>query len=141
MIKIKNTGEFIVDFSVPGTQTAATNKKFFVLPFACILKAIYGKLGTAGTTGSQINDINKNGTTVFSAAAKQTFASTAVDPTYSALSVDPTAFVKGDNVSIDVDSIHTTAAVNLGVILVFQRLRGTGQVAATVTSGVGPENE
>ncbi|MCI0348998.1 MAG: hypothetical protein L0Z53_06190 [Acidobacteriales bacterium] len=124
---------------MPGTQSAGTNKRFFLVPFACRLKAIFGKLGTAGTTGNQVNDINKNGTSIFSGATKLNFATGATAATYGALSADPTDFAKGDVISVDVDSIHTIAAVNLGLVLVLQRSLGPSAVATTLTDTVGPD--
>lgn len=142
MIKFKNVGEERVDFSVPSTQTATNDKKTFLVQYPCQLKALYAKLGTAGVTGNQINDIHKNGTTIFTGATKLTFATTAVAATYDTFAVDPVQFVKGDVITLDVDSIHSgTAAENLNVILILQRLRGTGPVGATITDGIGLDAE
>jgi hypothetical protein len=136
MIRLKNQNEILVDFGVPGTQSAAANKQVFVVPFACQLKAIYGKLGTAGTTGNQINDINKNGTTIFSNATKLTFATGVQAATYGPQTANPTQFAKGDILSLDVDSIHTTPAVNLALVLVLERVNSGAKVSATITDDI-----
>lgn len=122
-IKQRNRDDILVNLSVPGTQSAAVNKQTFVVPFACRLTHIYALLGTAGTTGSQIVDVNKNGTTIFTGATKLTFPSTVAAATYDTFSTDPPVFVKGDRITVDVDSIHTTAAVNLNLLLVLTRSR------------------
>jgi hypothetical protein len=101
----------------PGTQTAAVGKDWdFVLKDGKIVN-VYAILRTAGITGTQIVDLNKNGTTVFGAGTvKISFATTVPTATY-----DPLASLnvaKGDKISIDVDSIHSgTAAVELTVIV------------------------
>jgi hypothetical protein len=136
MIRLKNQNEILVDFGVPGTQSAAANKQVFVVPFACQLKAIYGKLGTAGTTGSQVNDINKNGTTIFSGATKLNFATGVQAATYGPQTANPTQFAKGDILSLDVDSIHTTPAVNLALVLVLERVNSGAKVSATITDDI-----
>ena len=139
MIRNRSTEDFNVQVSIPGTQTAATNKFFLEVPFAGRLKAIKAILGAAGVTGSQVVDVNKNGTTIFSGAGKITFGATTA-PTYAALTADPTEFVKGDNVSVDVDSIHTTAAVNLSIWLVFSRgvSKRAGVLTGAIEDGIGP---
>ena len=139
MIKVRNNGEVLVQLRKAGTQSAANDVDAFVVPFASRISAIYGKLGTAGVTSSQINDINLNGTTIFSASAKQTFATTDVVPSYSALTTDPTVLAKGDIISLDIDSVHSTPGVNLSIWVVLQRLKASGK--AMVSDGIGPENE
>lgn len=141
MIKLRNRSEFLIDLSVPGTQTATTNKRTFVVPFACQIKSIYALLGAAGTTGSQIVEIKKNGTTIFSNATKLTFATTVAAATYGPLTADPTSLAKGDVLTVDVTQIHTTPAVNLNLLIVLQRFRATGLVPATVTGGIGLDAE
>jgi hypothetical protein len=143
MIDVRKQSDFILHLDAPGTQTAATNKAFKILPFACELIGIVSRLGTAGTTGSQVVDLNKNGTTIFSKAAKITFATTVATPT--AFASDETAitapvqFAEGDNVSFDVDSIHTTPAVNFSLVLLFRRtgVGGVKKLGAAQASGIG----
>lgn len=71
--------------------------------------------GTAGTTNSTTIDINKGGTTMFT--TKPTLATTvATSPT--PFTADTTsALALGDKVTIDIDAVQTTAAVDLYVQL------------------------
>lgn len=142
MIKIRNQAELVLDLGVPGTQSATADKQVFVVPFACQLKAIFAKLGTAGVTGSQIIDVNKNGVTIFSNATKLTFATAVQACTYGPFTADPTQFAKGDIITVDVDQIHTTPAKNLALVLVLQRTnRAVGRVTATQTDSIGLDAE
>lgn len=139
MIRTRNRDEFLVDLSVPGTQSAATHKRCFVVPFACTLKGLYSKLGTAGTTSTQITDVNKNGTTIFASATKISNASGSVDPTYGTFTGDPTTFAKGDVITVDVDQINTTPGVNLCILLHLQR--GSNRIGAVQTGSIGADAE
>lgn len=139
-IKLKNTGEFLVALSAPGA--ASVGAKFsFLVPFACQLKAVFGKVRTAGVTGTQNSDIQKNGVSIFSGAGKVDFASGATAAAYGPLSANPTQFVKGDIITLNITAINTTPAVDTSILLVLQRLRGTGPVGAMVTDSVGAEAE
>lgn len=140
MIRSRNVEEFIVDLSVPGTQSAAANKATFLVPFACSLKAIYAKLGTAGITGTQTVDINKNGTTIWDSTPKLSFATTVAAAGYDAFATDPTTFAKGDIIGVDVDAVHSgTAAKDLNLLLVLKR--GGNNVGATQTDTIGADAE
>lgn len=140
IIKIKNVGEFTIKLGLPGN--ASTGLKLVeLIPFACQLKAIYAKSRTAGATGTQTVDVFRNGTTIFSGATLINQATGVTANTYGALTTNPTQFVKGDQVSISVTTVNTTPAVDWVVILVFQRLRGTGAVAAMLGDTVGQEAE
>ena len=140
MIKLRQQEEILVQLDNPKLQAADLNVAQFVVPFACRLKGVLAKLTVAGTTGSMIVDVNKNGTTIFSAAPKITFATTAQEPTYAALTTDPTTFVKNDVISVDVDSVHSTPGEGLSLLVVLQRGKASS-AAATTLGGVGPENE
>jgi hypothetical protein len=141
MIKLRQTEELLVTLNLPGPQTADLNLASFLVPFACRLKAIYAKLTVAGVTLTSIYDVNKNGTTIYS-GTKLTFATTVADPvSYAALTADPTEFVKGDVISVDLDTAHSgTPAEGLVILLVLQRGKAS-RAAETVGGGVGPENE
>lgn len=143
MIKLKNRSQFLVPLNVPGDQTAAVNKAAFLVPFACRLRAIYTALGTAGITGNQDVDINKNGTSILDSANKIRFATTVATPSAGSIDFtsDPITFAKGDVITVDVDAVHSgTAAKNLMINLVLERTTVSGPVATT-TDGIGPENE
>ena len=141
MIKAKNLGELII--SVPNLAgNQATGAKYtFVVPFPCQLKAVHAAVRTAGTTGTDSTDIQKNGTSIFSGGTRVDIATGVTTITYGALSANPTTFAKGDIVTINVISVHTTPAVDKAITLVFQRLRGTGPVGAMLTGTIGPEAE
>jgi len=73
------------------------------------------QVGTAGTTNSTTVDINKAGTTMFT--TKPTLA-TAVATSPTPFTADNgTSLALADKVSIDVDAIQTTAAIDLYVTL------------------------
>ena len=111
-IAVRNLDEAWVTFFVPGTQTASNVKAMEIVPFDGFITNVHAELVTAGVTGSQVVDLNKNGTTIFAAAAKITFTAAAAVNAYSALT--SRAVSKGDKISLDVDSIHSgTAAVGL----------------------------
>jgi hypothetical protein len=140
MIRVKNTEEFVVDLSIPGTQAVKTlqiGRRCFVIPFACVLKGIYAKLGTAGVTNNSDYDVDKNGTTILSSTGGIRFATTAVAPNAITLTADPTSFAKGDVIAVECDAIATTPAVNFCLQLAFRR-RG---VALTTVDGIGADSE
>jgi hypothetical protein len=140
-IKLKHRAELEdLQAGQPGTMTAATIT-VFVIPFACVLKGILARLGTAGTTGTSNTDIRKNGTSIFASGATAIqFASTVATPTYGAIAAaNPPSFVKGDVVTVVNTVVHTTPAVNLAIALVFQKQAGSGVVAALITDSLGPE--
>lgn len=141
MIKVRNQSEFIVRFRVAGAVAADAAVDAFLVPFACRIKAMYAKLVTAGVTGSMIVDLNKNGTTIFANAPKLTWATAAVDPSYDTLAADPTELVKGDMLSMDVDSIHTTPAEGLVVELVLERAKQGPTSTVAQTGGFGVDAE
>ena len=121
MIRIRNKDDFEVYVSVVGTQ-ATGDKYFFTAPFNCWLKAMYAKLGTAGTTGVQTIEITDETTTIFTSALIS-FATGAVAPTYGALAVDPHYLTKGDRVVVNVAVVHSTPATDLALVLVFTRTK------------------
>ena len=130
MIRIRNVDDFEVYVSNVGTQSTG-KKYFFTAPFDCFLKAIFAKVGTAGTTGTQTTDINDEGSSIF-ASGGIAFASGAVNPTYAALTNDPHFFSKGDRIDVTNDAVNTTPATDLSVVLVFSRVKPrrvlTGQI-------------
>lgn len=142
-IKLRNHAES-EDFQAgqPGNMTVATITTY-VLPFACVLKAVLARAGTAGTTGTSNTDIRKNGTSIFaSGAAAIQFATTSATPTYGAMAAaNPPTFAKGDVVTIVNTVVHTTPIVNLSIAVLFQRFRAAGPVAAVIFDGFGVENE
>jgi hypothetical protein len=141
MIKLKNKDEFLISLNIAGTASAATDLATFVVPFACKLKAIYARYGTAGTTSTAIYDVNKNNTTIFGNATKVSFASTSAAPTYGTFTVDPTSLAKDDVITVDCDQINTTPGKNFNLNIVLKRSKSGSPVPATVTGGLGTDAE
>jgi hypothetical protein len=105
--------KFAVAGTIGATGTDVANAFYSTQP-----KRVLGadlQVGTAGTTNSTTIDINKNGTTMFT--TKPTLASTvAASPTpFTADSA--TSLALNDKVTIDVDAVQTTAAIDLYVQL------------------------
>lgn len=124
-IVMHDVNEVVMDLSVPGTQTTNANAASTVMPFAGTIRGILARLGTAPTVaGNNIFDILKNGTTIFAAAPKITFATGATTPTYSALTANPTIVAKGD--VLTVANVGTaTVGVNLGLLVTIRRNRAS----------------
>lgn len=79
---------------------------------------IYATNSTAGTTGTMVVDVHLNGTTIMT-TNKLDFDSTEKTTTTAATPPDltTTALAVGDIITIDIDSIHTTAAKGLTVYI------------------------
>lgn len=126
-IVMHDVNEYIMEFSVPGTQTVADNLQANIAPFDGTIRGILARLGTAGTvSGTQITDIKKNGTTIFGASPKITFAATskspAVDTTgYSNTTAQPSTFSKGDVFTIQNTAVHGTPGANLVIHVTLRR--------------------
>lgn len=120
-IQQRNRDEQIIAFRIPGNQAAGTYKNWDFAEFDGVIANIYAEVRTAGVTGSMVVDVNKNGTTVFSDGTKITFTSAASVNAYSAVADATRQVAKGDKISVDVDSVHTTPAVDLTVYVVLTR--------------------
>lgn len=73
------------------------------------------QVGTAGTTNNTTVDINKAGTTMFT--TKPTLATTVASSPIPFTADSGTSLALGDRVSVDIDAIQTTNAVDLYVQL------------------------
>lgn len=73
------------------------------------------QVGTAGTTNNTTADVNKNGTTMF--ATKPTLATTVASSPTPFTADNGTSLALGDEVTIDIDAIQTTAAIDLYITL------------------------
>lgn len=120
-IRTKNLHHYIITLRSAGTLTAATDKDVAKALMAGYITNVVGKV-TSGGTGSTntIVDINLNGTTIFAAATKITFASTTGVASYSALSSEPIAVTQGSMFTLDVDSI-ALAPKNVAVQITVSR--------------------
>ncbi|MCX6232117.1 MAG: hypothetical protein NTZ33_11290 [Bacteroidetes bacterium] len=101
--------KFAVAGTIGATGTDIANAYYATEPMRVIASDL--QVGTAGTTNSTTVDINKNGITMFT--AKPTLASTvATSPTpYTADTA--TSLALADKVTLDVDAVQTTAAIDL----------------------------
>lgn len=142
MIKFKNLAEFTRGFGVNGNISTGVKMQFLV-PYACQLKAVIRRARTAGTTSSEIIDILKNNTSIFSGATKVNSSTTSASAdSLGAFTAGATVFAKGDSVVFNVTQVNTTPAVDVSFEACFQRIRGTGPVAAVILdSAVGTEAE
>lgn len=139
-IKIRNIGEFMVQLNVPGTQAASASAVVAtaIVPVNGIIKAVWGVLGTAGVTGTQTTDVKKNGTTLVASGTLLSFATGVTAATYGTLSTNPTTVAAGDIISVLTTAVHSgTAAKDLNLLLVIERLRGSGAPGAMITDGIG----
>lgn len=88
------------------------------IPFNCLIDSVGAYVDTAGTTGTMVIDLNKNGSTMMTAnkisidtgeKSSKTAATAAVLTT--------TEANNGDIITVDIDSIHTTAAKGLTIVI------------------------
>ncbi len=120
-IRTRNLHHKVYHLKSSATLTAAGNKDCVAIEFPGYITNLVGKLGTAGTGSTNtIADVHKNGTTIFAAATKATFAATTGTATYSALDDEPTPVVAGDLLTLDVDQISSGPA-NLDVAITVSR--------------------
>lgn len=145
MIKLRNEGEYYVILKAPGAQAVSANDAAASepLPFAGVIKAVYAKLGTAGTTSTQLTDLQKNHATLLSSGSMFSFASTSQDPTYgnANLLTDPTPVSKGDILSLVTSQINTTPGRDLAVAVVIARKVATGDTGAMQTGTYGADSD
>ncbi len=106
----------VISFSIPGTIATGTDLAGrFYCDRAYHIFGAYGYHTTAGTTNATTYDVNKNGTTVFT--TKISIASGATSSgAYTADSGTTTA--QGDYISIDCDTVSTTAPVDAWITLI-----------------------
>lgn len=134
-IVMHDVNEYVLEFSVPGTQTVADNLQANMVPFPGTIRGIMARLGTAGTvSGTQITDIKKNGTTIFGASPKITFAASANAPAadttgYSNTTAQPSTVAKGDVLTIQNTAVHGTPGANLVIHVTIRRSRASAQNA------------
>lgn len=110
-IRTKNLHNKILELKVNGTLSATTNLNSVMVPFYGFISNIVATFSSHGTGANPILDVNKNGTTVFSAATKITGNTGSSTFGYSDLSSDHFGVSPGDIISLDVDT-GGTGAVN-----------------------------
>lgn len=104
------------DWSVDGSTSVGG---VVPVPITGTIVEIYGDSDTAGTTGTAIVDVNKNGTTIMT-TNKLKWDSTEVSTrTYSgtAPGLTTTAITAGDLITVDIDTNHTTKSKGLTITL------------------------
>lgn len=104
---------FPVAGTIGATGTDVSLSYYAEYPYRVIGADLY--TGTAGTTNSTTVDINKNGTTMF--ATKPTLATTVAASPTPFTADNGTSLSLNDKVTIDVDAIQTTSAIDLYVKL------------------------
>ena len=103
-------------FIIPGTAVAGTDVAgTWFVPEAGAIESVSLYADTAGDTGSTVVDVNLNGTSVFPTATKPTLTTTGTED--EDVVPDTTAIAQGDKITIDIDSITTTAQQDLYVII------------------------
>lgn len=151
MIKMKNCGDFVMELTVSGAQTTTAGspqcQTSALVPFNGRISAIFARLKTQGTTGTQNVDMFQNGTSITGASGILNFASTAVIPTYTTSNItttvgNPPKVSKGDVISCLNKTIHTgTAANDLSIYVTIERQR-IGTFNDTVqTDTVGSDSD
>lgn len=108
-------------FIIPGTLATGTDlAKTWVLPFDCKLQSATPYVKTAGTTNATTFDINLAGSTI--ATTKLSIASGATSGSNQALDDPTTTRTAGSLITIDVDSVSTTAPVEAYIVLFYERV-------------------
>ena len=109
--------QFVKDFAYAGT-VGATGSDIMNAYYATEPMRVIGadlQVGIAGTTNSTTIDINKGGTTMFT--TKPTLATTVASSPLPFTANTISALALGDKVTIDIDAVQTTKAVDLYVQL------------------------
>lgn len=144
-IRLRNEEEFVVNLTLSGTQTTTTTSQAgrvcsLPMPYAGRVKAIYARLGTAGTTNTQTTDILKNGTTIAASGTVLSFATTATVPTYATLvSSNLPTVAKGDILQAVNTALHTTPAIDCAIVVVIQKATASDPVGVTQTGTYGAD--
>lgn len=109
--------QFIKNFAVAGNigavATDVANAYYATEPMRVIGADL--QVGTTGTTNSTTIDINKAGTTMFT--TKPTLATTVATSPTPFTADTATSLALGDKVTIDIDAVQTTNAIDLYVQL------------------------
>lgn len=101
---------------VPGTAVVGTDVAgTWFVPVAGTISSISLYADVAGDTGSTVIDVNKNGTSIFPSSTKPTLATTATAD--EDVVPDTTEIAQGDKITIDIDSVTTTAQTDLYILI------------------------
>lgn len=106
-------------FIIAGTLATGTDvSKTFFLPFDCVLQSATPYVKTAGTTNATTFDINLNGSTI--ATTKLSIASGATSGSNQALDNPTTTRSAGAAITVDCDSVSTTAPIEAYIVLFYE---------------------
>lgn len=147
MIKMKNCGDFVMEITVNGAQSATAGnpsaQSSAIVPFNGRISAIFARLRTAGTTNTQTVDLLKNGASLTGSTSVFTFATGVVTPTYtlSNLTSNPVKVAKGDVISTLNTAVHTTPAHDLSVYITIERQRSGSFNDAIQSDTVGSDSD
>lgn len=152
MIKTKNLGEYVVEMQINGTQSATPGNSgttcSFVVPFNARLKAVFGRLTTAGITNPQTTDLlwSTGGNapiTLLSSGTMLSYASTKQVPTYGVanLLTNPPLFSQGDILQLSNTAVSGTPAVDQCVLITLERQRAGEWNDAVQTDTVGSDSD
>jgi hypothetical protein len=120
-IRTKNLHHTVLALNAAGTLTAAASKACQMVPFSGFITNVAAVIGTPGSgVTNTILDVNYNGTTIFGAAAKVTFAATTGVASYSTLSSTPFSVTAGSIMTLDADAVPTSGA-NASVFVTISR--------------------
>lgn len=100
---------FAVAGTIGATATDVANAFYARYPYRVLGADL--QVGTAGTTNSTTIDINKGGTTMFT--TKPTLATTVATSPTPFTADDNTSLALADKITIDIDAVQTTPAVDL----------------------------
>lgn len=121
-----STGSGAIYFHVEGALATVTQVVTFVAPHDGVISKVYIYAETVGTAGNTIVDVNKNAVTIFTTQANRpTLAWNDADHLAVSGTPDVTAFIEGDLISVDIDSV-ATGAVTLDGCIVLAISGGTG---------------
>jgi hypothetical protein len=150
MIRMKNTGDFVMELTVSGAQTTGaglpTTQTSAIVPFNGRLSAVLARLKVAGVTGSQNVDLILNGVSLTGAAGLFSFPTTVggnAAPTYSTanLTSNPVLVNKGDVISCVNLSVHTTPANDLSLYINVERQRSGVYNEAMQTDTIASDSD
>lgn len=113
-------GILVLEHYTSAALTAATEKKEWVVPFNAVIREVIVDSETAGSGGtSDILDLNKNGTTVYTTQANRPTLLVGNTGKWTQAGKPEVTKVKaGDILSYDIDQICTTGSARVKVVIV-----------------------
>ena len=109
------TKMFAIAGTIGATATNVANTITAMEPMRVIGADLWTGKDTPGTTNNTTVDINKNGTTIFT--TKPTLATTVQSSPLPFTADTTSALALGDDLTLDIDAVQTTAAIDLYVMV------------------------